>query len=58
MAVNRQSQLFREDLSPEAEESPLLGAVTRERLVKTRQAGKCLASAAVICELRRLAMAL
>jgi hypothetical protein len=26
---------FREDLSAEAEESPLLEAVTRERLVKT-----------------------
>jgi hypothetical protein len=29
----------REDLNTEAEESPLLEAVTRERLVKTQQAG-------------------
>jgi hypothetical protein len=35
----------------EAEESPLLEAVTREGLVKTQQAGKGLASAVVICEL-------
>jgi hypothetical protein len=40
---------FREDLSAEAEESPLLVAVTRERLVKTEQAGKDLAGAVVIC---------
>jgi hypothetical protein len=31
---------FREDFSTEAEDSPLLEAVTRERLVKTQQAGK------------------
>jgi hypothetical protein len=31
---------FREDLSPETEEQPLLEAVTRQLLVKTLQAGK------------------
>jgi hypothetical protein len=41
-----------------AEESPLLEAVARERLVKTQQAGKCLVCAVVIDELWRLAMAL
>jgi hypothetical protein len=50
--------LFRKDLSAEAEDSPLLAAVTRERLVKTQEAGKSLAGAVVICELRRLAVAL
>jgi hypothetical protein len=35
----------------EAEESPLLEAVARERLVKTQQAGKILAADMVICEL-------
>jgi hypothetical protein len=43
---------------PEAEESSLLEAVARERLVKTRQAGKGLEGAVVICELWRTAMAL
>jgi hypothetical protein len=42
----------------ETEESPLLEAVTRGRLVKTQQAGKGLARAVVICELCRLAVAL
>jgi hypothetical protein len=42
----------------EAEESPLLEAGVRERLVKTQQARKGLVNAVVICELRRLAMAL
>jgi hypothetical protein len=42
----------------EAEDSQLLEAVIRERLVKTQQAGKCLAGAVVICELWRLAVAL
>jgi hypothetical protein len=42
----------------EAEESPLLEAVARERLVKTQQAGKGFAGAAVICKLWRLAVAL
>jgi hypothetical protein len=51
-------QPSREDLSAEDEESPLLEAVTRERLVKTRQAGKSLTGAVVICELWRLAVAL
>jgi hypothetical protein len=37
----------------EIEESPLLEAVARERLVKTQQAGKGLAGAVVICELWR-----
>jgi hypothetical protein len=49
---------FREGLSSEAEESPLLEAVTRERLMKTQQAGKGLTGAVVICELWRLAVAL
>jgi hypothetical protein len=40
----------------EAEESPLLEAFTRERLVKTQQAGKCLADAVMFCELWRLTM--
>jgi hypothetical protein len=39
---------FREDLSAEAEEFPLLEVVTRERPVKTQQAGKGLAGAVVI----------
>jgi hypothetical protein len=42
----------------EAEESTLLEVVTRERLVKTQQAGKSLAGSVVICELWRLAVAL
>jgi hypothetical protein len=50
--------LFREDLSPEAEESALLEAVIRKWLVRTQQAGKGLAGAVVICELWRLAVAL
>jgi hypothetical protein len=37
-------------LSAEAEEYPLLGAFTRERLVKAQKAGKDLTDAAVICE--------
>jgi hypothetical protein len=56
-AVGREPP-FREDLSLEVEESPLLEAVTRERLVKTQHAGKDLVGAVVICELWRLAMAL
>jgi hypothetical protein len=35
----------------EAEESPLLEAVVRDRLVKTQQSGKGLAGTAAICEL-------
>jgi hypothetical protein len=42
----------------EAEEFPLVEAVAREWLVKTQQAGKCLARAVVICELWGLAVAL
>jgi hypothetical protein len=42
----------------EAEESLLLEAIARERLVKTHQAGKDLAGAVVICELWRLAVVL
>jgi hypothetical protein len=42
----------------EAEESPLLEDVTRERLVKTQQAGKGLVGAVEICELWRLAVEL
>jgi hypothetical protein len=38
-AVARESP-FREDLSAEAEDSALLETVSRERLVKTQQAGK------------------
>jgi hypothetical protein len=41
-----------------AEESPLLEAVARERLVKTQKAGKDLAGAVVISEVWRLAVAL
>jgi hypothetical protein len=44
-------------MSAEAEESPFLEAVTRERL-KTQQAGKDLARPVVICKVQRLAMAL
>jgi hypothetical protein len=42
----------------EAEESPLLKAITRERLLKTQQAGKNLLSAVVICKMLRLAVGL
>jgi hypothetical protein len=49
---------FREDLNEEAEESPLLQTVTRERLVKIQQARKGLAGDVVIYKVRRLAMAL
>jgi hypothetical protein len=37
-------------MNEEAEDSPLLEAVTRERLVKTEQAGKDLACAVVISD--------
>jgi hypothetical protein len=49
---------FKVDLSPEAEESPLLEAVTRERLVKRQQVGKDLGCAVVLWKVWRLAMAL
>jgi hypothetical protein len=42
----------------EAEESPQLEAVARERPVKTQQAGKGLAGGVVICEFWSLAVAL
>jgi hypothetical protein len=42
----------------DAEESSLLQAVARERLVKRQQIRKGLAGAGVICEQWRLAMAL
>jgi hypothetical protein len=45
-------------LSAEAEESPLLEAVSREWLVKKQQAGKAVLCAVVICKVWRLAMAL
>jgi hypothetical protein len=45
-------------LSAEAEESPLFVAVTREELVKTKQAGNDLTGVVMICELWKLAMAL
>jgi hypothetical protein len=41
---------FREDSSAEAEEFPLLEAVTTERLVKIQQAGKSLAGSVVIMD--------
>jgi hypothetical protein len=40
----------------EAEESSVLEAVARERLVKTKKAGKALVGAVVISELWRLAV--
>jgi hypothetical protein len=48
---------FREDLSVEAEEFPLLEAVTMECLAKTQQAGKGLTGAVVNSEVWRLALA-
>jgi hypothetical protein len=45
-------------VTTEAEESPLLEAFARERLVKTQQAGKCLAGVVVIRELWRLGVAI
>jgi hypothetical protein len=45
-------------LNAEAEESLLLEAITRERMVKTQQAGKHLAGAVVIYELWKLMVAL
>jgi hypothetical protein len=49
---------FEEDLSAKAEESPLLEAVPRERLVKTQQAEEDSECAMVICKVCRLAMEL
>jgi hypothetical protein len=48
---------FREYLSTEEQDKPLLEAVSRERLLK-RQAGTGLEGAPVICESWRLAVAL
>jgi hypothetical protein len=45
------------EVSVEAEESPLLEAITRERLVKTQQTGNT-ACAIVICKVWRSAIAL
>jgi hypothetical protein len=45
-------------MNVEDEESQLLEAVARERLVKTLQAKKGLVGAVVICELWRLAVVL
>jgi hypothetical protein len=45
-------------VSAEAEAAPLLEVFTRERLVKTQQAGKGLVGAVVICELWKLAVTL
>jgi hypothetical protein len=45
-------------LACEVEDSPLLRSVVRKWLVKTKQAGKGLVSAVVICEMWRLAVAL
>jgi hypothetical protein len=42
----------------EAEESPLLEAFAREKLLETMQAGKDLMGAVVICKVWRLAIAL
>jgi hypothetical protein len=41
-----------------AEETPLLEAVDRERILKTQKAGKGLEGVVLICELWRLAVAL
>jgi hypothetical protein len=48
----------RKDLSAEAQESLLLEAVARERLVKTQHTGKDLPDAVVNCQVWRLATAL
>jgi hypothetical protein len=49
---------FRDDLSAEAEESPLLEVSPRELLVKTQQTGKDVAGVVVISELWRSVVAL
>jgi hypothetical protein len=45
-------------MNAEAEESPLLEAVTRQRLVKTKKDGKDLACAGVIDKVWKLVVAL
>jgi hypothetical protein len=57
LAVGRDSP-FREELSTEAEEEPLLEAVNRKCLVKTLQAGKDIACAGVIGKVWKSMMAL
>jgi hypothetical protein len=57
VSVSREPPL-REDLSAEAEASLLLGAVARDRLVKTERAVEDLACAVVICKVWRIAAAL
>jgi hypothetical protein len=42
----------------EAQESPLLEAVTREQMVKTQQAGKGFVGTVANCKVWRLVMAL
>jgi hypothetical protein len=44
------------DVITEADESPLLETVSKERLVKTQQSGKDLSGAVVISGLWRLSM--
>jgi hypothetical protein len=56
VAVDRQSCIG--GWAREAEESPLLEAVAKKRLMKKQQAGKGLAGAIVIYEWWRLAIAL
>jgi hypothetical protein len=56
VSVGREPE-FKDDLTAEAEESPLLEAVTRERLVKIQQDRKDLACA-VICKAWRSSMVL
>jgi hypothetical protein len=51
LEVNSVQESVKRGLSARAaEEFPLLQTVARERLVKTRQAGKGLAGAVAICE--------
>jgi hypothetical protein len=46
------------DLSAGSKESPLLASFTRKRLLKTLLAGEDLVFAAVICKVRKSAVAL
>jgi hypothetical protein len=48
---SRRKPPFREDLGAEAEKYSLLEVINRKRLVKTQQAGTCVAGAVVLCEL-------
>jgi hypothetical protein len=56
--VSSVQQHLKRGLERGTEESPLLEAVSRERLVKTQQAGKDLECAVVICKVCRLAVTL